>query len=159
MTGKMVLVMKKWWLTVLVFTCAISLTSCSKKKSTELLQDGPGTTQCSGSMGDFDIYVYQSQKSSDMFDVYVVPYQLSAAGDIATITVANSTGSYKRMVPEVVLQPNQQIYVGQLTSTEVDTYDLIDITSFDATTNYAQANPEKYTTCRYNISGDGSTPQ
>lgn len=156
MTGKMVLVMKKWWLTVLVFTCALSLTSCSKKKS-ELLQSGPGYTQCAGSMGDFDIYVYPSEKTGGMYDVYVVPYQLSEAGDIASITVANSSGAYKQLIPQVVLQPNQQIYCGQLTESEIDYYDLIDITSFDPTTNYAQANPEKYTTCRYNIQGDGST--
>ena len=34
--------MKKWWLVVLVFTCALSLTSCSKKKNTELLSGEPG---------------------------------------------------------------------------------------------------------------------
>lgn len=156
MSGKMVLVMKKWWLTVLVFTCALSLTSCSKKKSDELLQGGVGYTQCAGSMGDFDIYVYPSEQVAGMYDLYVVPYQLSAAGDIASITVANSSGYYKQLVAQVVLQPNQQIYAGQLTENEIETYDLIDITSFDPTTNYAQANPEKYTTCRYNISGDGT---
>lgn len=107
-------------------------------------------------MGDFDIYVYPSEKATGMYDVYVIPYQLSEAGDIASITVANSSGYYKQLVQQVVLQPQQTIYAGQLTESEIEAYDLIDITSFIANTNYAQANPEKYTTCRYNISGDGT---
>lgn len=152
MKGKTVLMIKRWWLTAVVFTCALSLTSCSKKKpGNELLSAEPGYTQCAGTIGDFDIWLYASDKHVGMYELYVIPYQLDAAGDIASITVANSSLAYKQLVTQVVLNPDQTIFAGYLTEQEVENYNIIAITPYDPTTNFASSVSEKDAFCEYNL--------
>lgn len=114
-----------------------------------------GYTQCTGSFGDFDIYVYGNSVNPDKYSFYITPYQVSQEGDIGSVHIANANGEYKTLRTQLVFKNGVSEYFGELTKEEVEKFDLVDITSFTGE-EYAGANPEKYTTCRYNISGDGS---
>lgn len=157
MKGKFVVMMKRWWLTALVFTLSLSLTSCSKKKDNTLLQSGYGYTQCDGTMGSFDVYVFQSKNYSGMYELHVTPYQVDA-GDIASITIANQALSYKQVVPQVVLQPNEDIFAALLTESDLYTYDILAVTPYDPSTNFAEQAPAKDTFCTINLP-EGLDPQ
>ncbi len=169
--------MKKWWVTVLVLTLALSLTSCSKKKK-DTLQAGLGYRICDNSMdvgdnqtpsiGSFDVYIERSANNSGMFDLYMDLVQPAEAGDIVSVTImSNSTGGYRQMIREIVLSSSgQRIIVGSLTAQDAEIYDLIAITPFDSTTSFAEQIPQKANFCYIPLVGDNtqvgdytSTPQ
>jgi hypothetical protein len=126
MKGKVVVMMKRWWLTVLVFTLALSLTSCSKKKNDGNLMSGYGYSQCDdASMGSFDVYLFQSTKSPGFWELWVTPYQVNNAGDVASVSIINQSRSYKNLQTEVVLNPGEHIFAGLLTENDINTYDIL----------------------------------
>lgn len=129
MMGRFVVMMKRWWVLALVFTLALSLTSCSKRKS-NLQSANYGFGYCDGSFGSFDVYVIPSKGSPGMFELSIIPVQVTA-GDIAKIVVLNQNLSYKPMISQVVLQSEAEIFAGYLSEAEVNSYDTLAIIPWD----------------------------
>ena len=129
MMGKFVVMMKRWWVLALVFTLALSLTSCSKRKSNLQAADY-GFGYCDGSIGSFDVYVIPSKGSPGLYELSIIPVSVNA-GDIAKIVVLNQSLSYKPMLNQVVLQNEQEIFAGHLTESEVSSYDTLAIIPWD----------------------------
>jgi hypothetical protein len=157
MKGKFVLKLKKWWLTALVFTLVLPLVSCSKKRK-ETLQADYGFTQCDGTIGSFDVYVIRSKTNPGTFEISIITIQADAPGDIASITVANSSKAYKQLIPQVVLNNDQEIFGGYLTESELNQYDILAITPYDPSTNFADQVSAKDALCTLPLPGDGVNP-
>ncbi len=149
-----VAVVKRWWVLVLVFALALSLTSCAKKKAKTVANYG--YTQCDGTMGAFDAYVIPSKFDVTKYEVSIVPIQLDVAGDIATITVANTSLMYKTMQTEIVLNNNSPIFAGYLDSSEVETYDTLAILPYEPGVPFLEADPEKATICTLPLPGESN---
>ncbi len=148
---------KRWWLIALVFTLALSLTSCSKRLPQDL-QSGPvyGFGYCDGSMGAFDVYVIPSQTDSSTYQLAIIPVSLDQPGDIVRIDLANSSPSYKSEVSELVLQPNQEINAGYLTDSDLQSYNILSITPYDGSgATYLEQAGEKDAICNLPLPGDG----
>ena len=147
--------MKRWWVLAVLLTLALSLTSCSGP----VLNNGSGwgSVTCSGSLGVFDVYLTPSKADPTLFEISIVPASVSSPGDIVTVTVANSqTLSYKTMVNQTVVNPDEEIFGGDITENDLQTFDEIAITSFDGSTNFLQANSEKDAICALPQPGDQS---
>lgn len=154
-SARLVNAMKKWWIIALVFTLALSLTSCAKKRET---QNSQGFGYCDGTMGQIDVYVKVRSGDNTRFDLVLVPYTVAAPGDIVSVTVVQkATYQYKEMVSQVVLNPSQQVLAGTLTKGELDTYDVLAITSYQPGVNFLQANPAKSAVCTLPYIGDNLT--
>jgi hypothetical protein len=151
MTRNFVLVMKRWWMVALVFTLALSLTSCSRKSL--IPQSGYGLGYCDGTLGSFDVYVYPTA-SSGVYQVSVIPVSLDAPGDIVSITVANQSLQYRELQTQVVLNNDMEILAGTLTDTELEAYDIIAITPYQPGVTFLEATPEKDAVCRLPLPGD-----
>lgn len=162
-------VMKKWWVTALVFTLALSLTSCSKKKK-EVLQSSFGYRTCDNSMdigdnqtpgiGQFDVYLQKSSSNPGMYELFLTVIQPANSGDIVSITVFSSqTNGYKQMVSQIVLDgPDQEINVGMLSTQEANLYDIIAITPFDGTTSVAFQSSQQANFCYIPQIGENNQP-
>lgn len=151
---------KRWWLIALVFTLALSLTSCSKHRPDEALQADAdyGFTYCDGTIGSFDVYVIRSKQDPTLYELSIIPVNLDAPGDIARINVANRQPNYKEMVHEVVLYPNSEIFGGYLTEADLQTYDILAITPFDGSgQSFLEQQAEKDALCTLPLPGDGTT--
>lgn len=145
--------MMRWWIIMLVG--AIALTSCSRSRSTQL-QANYGFGYCDGTLGSFDVYVIQSDAQPDLYELRIVPYQLTAPGDIVAVTVANQSLAYKEIVPQVVLFTDQEIFAGYLTETELLTYDILAITPYQPGVTFLEASPESDAICTLPLPGDGT---
>ena len=155
--GRFVLMMKRWWLIALVFTLALSLTSCSKKVYD--LQSSPdyGFGYCDGTLGNFDVYVARSRQDPSLYELVIVPVQLADPGDIARINIANRNPSYREVVHEVVLNPEEQIFAGYLTEEDLQTYDILAITPFDGSgQTFLEQQTDKEAICNLPLPGDGT---
>lgn len=163
MKGKVITMMKKWWMIAAVLALALSLTSCSRRGTGQFSNYGINFCDYSGlegqggiTMGSFDVYTIASTTQAGMFQVVVIPISLTLPGDVATITVIDqATMLYKTLLPEVALTANQEISAGFLTQAELNKYDLISITSYVPGVDFLQANPEKDTICGLPLVGDG----
>ena len=157
--GRFVLMMKRWWLIVLVFTLALSLTSCSRKRTGDLLQQADfGCIPCNGTIGSFDVYVIRSLQDSTTYTLSIIPIQLDQPGDIGKMTIANRNPSYKEVVHEVVLNPNEEIFAGTLTEADLENFDILAITPFDESgVSFLQQQSEKDALCTLPLPGDGYT--
>ena len=149
---------KKFWIIAAVFTLALSLTSCAKKKK-EILQADYGFMQCDGTIGSFDVYLVKSKSTPGLFELSIMPVQVDAAGDIASITIASNTRAYKQLLPQVVLNNQQEIYAGILTEADLQQYDILAITPYDPSTNFADQVPAKEAFCQIPQPGDGAYPE
>jgi hypothetical protein len=157
MKGKILKAMRKWWLMVLVGTLALSLTSCAKRKLYSL--SGPyGFTQCDGTGWTFDVYTVRSQSQYGSYDLVIMPVSVDTPGDIASITIANSNQAYKQLVSQVVLNPNQEIDAGMISSSDLTNYPILAITPFDSTNNFVSSTPQKSAYCYIPLPGDGLSP-
>lgn len=123
MMGRFVLMLKRWWVLALVFTLALSLTSCSKKKSNQNL-DVYGFDYCDGELGSFDVYTFPNNDGT--YDLSVIPVDVNA-GDVVQISLTNQGLTYKDMIPQVALASEEEIYVGRLTESDLDNYDILAI--------------------------------
>jgi len=128
--GRFVVMMKRWWVLALVFTLALSLTSCSKKK-TNLQGSDYGFGYCDGTMGSFDVYVIPSSTSSGLYELSIIPIQVASEGSVAKIHVLNQGLPYKQMVSSVTLITESEIFAGFLTEAELENYDTLAITPYD----------------------------
>jgi len=153
MMGRLFVVAKRWWILALVFTLALSLTSCSKKKKAV----GPnyGFTYCDGTLGSFDVYVIPKQGTTGYYELSIIPVQLDDPGDIVQVTIANGSRAYKSLVHQVVAVNDQEIYAGTLSEADLDGYDILDISLFDGSgVGYLEQAPAKYATCELPLPGD-----
>jgi len=127
MKGRIVEVVKRWWVMALVVTLALSLTSCSRKRQpmTPAFID----TQCNGSLGDFDIYVVPSRLGPGRYDIQIMPIAVDDPGDVIQIAVSNGQG-FKLLVPQVAVYDEEQIYAGTLMENELLTYDMLAMTTY-----------------------------
>jgi hypothetical protein len=149
---------KRWWIIALVFTLALSLTSCAKRRPQDL-QSLPeyGFGYCDGSIGSFDVYVIRTKQDTSLFELSIIPVNLDQPGDIARINIANKSPSYREVVHEIVLQPNQEIFAGYLTENDLQTYDIVAITPFDGSgATFLEQTAEKEAICTLPLPGDGT---
>lgn len=119
--------LKRWWVLALVFTLALSLTSCSKKKS-DLMAANYGFGYCDGTLGSFDVYVIPN--ANGLYELSIIPVSVNA-GDIVKVHLVSSSRSFKEMVTQVVLQNDLEINAGTVTPTEIYAYEAIAITPWD----------------------------
>lgn len=150
--------MKRWWIVALVFTLALSLTSCSRKKTQLGPNSGYGLGYCDGTLGSFDVYVYETS-SPGLYQVSIIPVSLDAPGDIVSITVANQGLAYKELQTQVVLFQDREILAGTLTDTELENYELLAITPYQPGVSFLEATPEKDAVCTLPLPGDNNTTQ
>lgn len=127
MMWKFFQMVKRWWVLALVFTLALSLTSCSKKKS-DLMAADYGFGYCDGTLGSFDVYVIPN--TNGLYELSIIPVSVNS-GDIVKVHLVSSSRSYKEMVSQVVLQNDLEIFAGTVTPTEVQSYEAIAITPWD----------------------------
>jgi hypothetical protein len=151
MIGSAFSMMKRWWIVALVFTLALSLTSCSRKSL--IPQSGYGLGYCDGTLGSFDVYVYQTS-TAGIYQVSIIPVQLDAPGDIVSVVVANQSLQYRELQTQVVVNNDMEILVGTLTDTELEAYDILAITPYQPGVTFLEATPEKDAVCRLPLPGD-----
>lgn len=157
MKGIVVSFMKKWWVIAVVFALSLSLTSCARRRPTGLYS-GYGINYCDGTMGQIDVYTSTVETQADTYKIILMPVALATPGDIVSVTVVNqSTLAYKTLLPQVVLNVDQQVNAGYLSGAELNQYDLIAITTFTPGMNFLEATPEKDAICGLPFPGDGVT--
>ncbi len=127
MTGRVVLLMRRWWIIALVFTLALSLTSCSNKMSN--LQGATyGQSQCDGSLGSFDIYLIA--QSSGQYQLAIIPVSPANPGDIVTVNVVDQQSmAYQTLEDQVVINADQEIDF-ELSEAQVANYDTLALSLF-----------------------------
>ena len=146
MKGKLVSMMKRWWLVAFVFALALTLTSCSRKKTTNLQQ--AAALPCQGSIGDFDVWVVRSSAQAGMYQLIVIPVALSQPGDIASITIASSSsGEFRQVVNQVVLNNQSEVQAGNLTEYDLNLYDKLAITLYDGVNDFTNTSSEVDAVC------------
>lgn len=122
--------MKKWWVLALLCTLALSLTSCSKKKND--LLGGNNNFQVvavDGNLGNFDAYLIPTANQG-LYELVIMPVAVQP-GDIVSIAIANnSSAAYRVVVPQAVVNPDQEIFAGNITDGDLANFDLIAIVPF-----------------------------
>jgi hypothetical protein len=136
---------KKWWVLALVFTLALSLTSCSS--SAPSLQNGQAFAQCNGDYWSFDVYVEPSASSPGMYEMRLYPVSLNEPGDIAQIVIANNSGAYEVLKPEITLEPSQEILYSPLSAADLTNYDTLVISPYQPGVSFLQTNGANSTFC------------
>lgn len=126
--------MKRWWLIALVFTLALSLTSCSKRQA--INQDGAsdyGWAACdSDEFGQIDVYVIPNY-TTGQYELYVIPVQLVEPGDVVEVHVANeSSQGFRPVIAQTTLN-NEVENTALLTYADLYNYDSVAIVSFPLT--------------------------
>lgn len=153
MKGRMVSFMKKWWMIAVVFALALSLTSCARRPGSLV---NYGLNYCDGTMGQIDVYTVAVQGQPGTYKIILIPVALDQQGDVVSVTVVNQTTlSYKQIVEQVVLYNDQQVNAGYISEDELNTYDLIAITTFTPGVDFLAANPAKDAICGLPLIGDG----
>lgn len=146
--------MKRWWIIAVIFTLSLSLTSCSRSKTT-LGAAEFGYGPCDGTLGAFDVYVIRNRQDPNLFDISVIPVALDAPGDIVTITVANQSLAYRELVPQVSIFNDNEIRAGTLTEAELAQFDILAITPFQAGVTFLEGTADKDAICTLPLPGDG----
>jgi hypothetical protein len=156
--------MKRWWMIALVFTAALSLTSCAKRKVN--LQDySYGYGQCDTSqggypLGQFDVYTIRSASYGGLYELSIIPVVLDLPGDVVMITIANSSLAYKDLVNQVTVMQDSEINAGILTEGDLNTYDVLSIgTPPQPTVPFPDRNFDKDVLCYVPLPGDGINNQ
>jgi len=150
---------KKWWVIAVVFTLALSLTSCSSKSKNKF-STGDAYVECNGSYFQFDVTVAPS--SSNAYDLIVTPVAFSDPNDqgaIATVAIAHqASGDYDVLKNEVVLVQNRPIYLPGLTLDDLDNFDTVLIVPFSnndlPNATLLERDGEKATACELPYPGD-----
>lgn len=154
MKGKLINLMRKWWLMALVGTLALSLTSCAKRRNFNL-SGAYGFTQCDGANWSFDVYTIRSQSQPGSVELVIMPVSIDTPGDIASVTIGNSQNGYRQLIQQVVLNPEQEIPAGMLTNADLYNYPILAITNYDPSTNFINQNAQKSAFCEIPLPGDG----
>lgn len=145
--GKVIAMVKKWWVLALVFTLAMSLTSCSSKKRA---LTGGGQFPCDGSIGQFDGTLLRSPNNPALFELELIPIKVDRPGDVVSITVANRNADYKDMLSAATLDNDTPIFVGHLTESELRSYPILAILGVrqgEFGVPFPDRNPEKDAYC------------
>ena len=143
--SNVIVLFKRWWLLAVVFTLALSLTSCARKNV--VVGGNYGFCRCDDpAMGAFDLWILPSKNASGMYEISIIPFQVNN-GDIVKITVANQSLSYKEMVSQVVLMTSQEVFGGYLTAADIQNYNILAITPYSQAT-FLDQNPTKAVFCQ-----------
>ena len=154
MLGRTVNIFKKWWVVALVFTLALSLTSCSKNYK-NLSGDGEAFT-CSGPAWSFEVKVTNSIYGTGLYDILVTPKELGQYnGDIAQVVLANQTGQYETKKAQVVLVTDSQFTIQGIPITELQNYDVLAIAQYEAS-GFLDGDSSKTTFCNLPQPGQGN---
>lgn len=154
MKGKILNVMRKWWLMALVCSLALSLTSCAKRRNYNYT-GAYGFTQCDGPNWRFDVYTFRSTAQAGTFELIVMPVSIDTPGDIASVTIGNSQNGYKQLISQVVLNPQEEIYAGVLTSADLNNYPILAIANYDPSSNFINQYAQKISICEIPLPGEG----
>lgn len=157
MKGRLVNMVKKWWVLVLVMTLAMSLTSCGSKKKTNLTS-AQGWTECSGTLGDFFVIVEKSPGRAGFYDLYVEVVQAAQDGDFAAVSIYSGGGSPRVLDSQLGLYTGEENYVGSITEQQLYDYDEVLLTGVptNATGPVALQSSSAFTSCDLPQLGDGS---
>jgi hypothetical protein len=146
--------MRRWWILALVFTLALSLTSCSSKTS-NLQGANYGMTQCDGSLGSFDVYLI-AQNTGD-FQLAIIPVSPSNPGDIVTVNVVDQQSmSYRTLEEQVVINADQEIDF-PITAADAQNYDTLALTLFQPGVSFPDVQSQEDAFCYLPQIGDGTT--
>ena len=146
------MIVKRWWVLLMVCTLALSLTSCSTKKKAST--QNYGCRPCDdATMGAFDVYVIPSKTAVGMYELRIIPVQVEN-GDIVKVTVANQSLTYKEMVPEVVINSSEEVFGGYLTEADLYTYNILAITPYSSQGTFLEQTPSKAAFCTLPVPGD-----
>ena len=118
MMGRFKIVVKRWWVLALVLTLALSLTSCGKRR--QVASNGNyGYSECSGTIGAFDIYSFPNGDGT--YDLSIIPFELDAEGDVASIYLSDeSFVRYRTGLSEVVLQLDDEITINRISEADLE---------------------------------------
>lgn len=144
MMGRLMFMMKRWWLIAVVFTLALSLTSCSSRSNYDGLNYG--YSECNGAVGEFDIYTIANGGTSSSFNVVVVPYQVYAQGVSLTFGLENSYTGFPAL-QDVTPVRDQEILVKTLTTAELQNYTNVRIGPYQAGTPYLSSSADNDILC------------
>jgi hypothetical protein len=149
--GRLFFMMKRWWLIAIVFTLALSLTSCANKP-------GNGTNfgyvACDSEvLGQFDVYTIASGSSGGQYSVVVVPYQVFTQGVSYTIGLENIYTGFPALSDITPVQ-DQEILVRELTAAELQNYTHIRIGPYQASIPYLQGAPDNDLVCELPLPGN-----
>jgi len=146
--GRIVFIVKKWWVLALVVTLALSLTSCSKKRGD--LQGDFGFGYCDGTLGSFDVYVIP--ESPGTYELVIIPFQVTP-GDIVTIAIVNSaTIAFNVVVPETAINPETEIST-RITEADLANFDVLAIRPATAGQSFIDGNPAADAVCALPLPG------
>ena len=134
MKGRLVRMMKKWWIPVLVITLALSLTSCAKKRD-RLLGNNYGFGYCDGALGSFDVYLIPVQGNNVSYELTIVPFDV-LAGSIVRIAIMNEQMIFRQLISEVVINPNVEIQAGIITQADLEFYSVLAIRPSEPGTDF-----------------------
>ena len=158
MMGRIVSMTKRWWIVAVVFTLALSLTSCSRRQNLVPLAEY-GFGFCDGTIGSFDVYVIKNRQDPNLFDISIIPVALNAPGDIVSITVANQNLAYRELVTQVVLFNDTEIRAGTLSTSELAQFDILAITPYQPGVTFLEVNSAQDALCDLPLPGDGVNNQ
>ncbi len=149
--------MRKWWVIALVFTLALSLTSCSRRRATQ--NSLYGLSYCDGIYGSFDVYTIKNPSLPGTYLITIMPASVTNPGDIVAIAVANSSNfAYKPLVTETALNQEQEISgQGYLTDSELNNYDRIVLYQPNPQLTFLQQDGASAQTCY--LAAPGEMPQ
>lgn len=143
MPGRLMFMMKKWWLIAVVFTLALSLTSCSSRSN--YADQNFGYAECnSGTLGYFDVYTIANSNST--FNVVVVPYQVFTQGVSYTFGLENSYTGYPA-AQDVTPVQDQEILVATITAAQLQNYTWIRIGPYQAGVPYLSSSADNDVVC------------
>ncbi len=160
MKGKLVLMMKKWWMIAAVFALALSLTSCSRRlpygaNSNYGLFRCTTATDPQNNMGTFDIYTVGAAGQPGIYKVVIIPASLALPGEIVTITAANqSTREHKVLSLDISMNIEQEVFAGYLSESELQLFDKIAISSYVPGVDVLNSNPPRSAVCHLPVLGE-----
>ncbi len=94
MGRSVIAMMKKWWILAVVFTLALSLTSCSGGFDPNLQTgNGVGQTTCSGAKGSFILTI--NQTGYGMYDLQIDPQQVTPEGIMTQMAFVDVSGDHQ----------------------------------------------------------------
>lgn len=154
--GLAVLSYRKVFLLMLTGFFVLSNAGCSRRLEDLQSAGDIGYTTCDGTLGQFDVYVVRTADPS-MFELYVIPYQVTNPTDIGSITIANQTPSYKTLVREVVFNDGEEILAGYLSETDLMNFDILALTLYDGSgASFLEQSSERDAICTLPLPGTGT---
>ena len=126
MRGRIVKMVKKWWIIALVFVLALTLTSCSKKNG--VTNQGVLSKCDNPNFAYIDMTVEPSTQGG-VYNVYAYPQAINP-GSIVRIGIDDASGNFRILTDQVALNPGVKSYVGQVTDADFSSFDQIAIQSY-----------------------------